>query len=68
MQAGALLVALGAGYSIHNVSVNAQNGTTTTPPAQKAPVVATQATRDAAATQNPSLMSRRPCNPLLSQS
>ena len=52
MQAGAILVALGAGYAIHGVSVNAQNGGTTTPPTQKEPVVATPATRDAAATQN----------------
>jgi len=52
MQAGAILVALGAGYAIHDVRVNAQNGGGATPPAQKAPVVATQATRDAAATQN----------------
>ncbi|RYX86712.1 Do family serine endopeptidase [bacterium] len=52
IQAGAILVALGAGYTIHDVRVNAQNGGGTTPPAQKAPVVATPATRDAAATQN----------------
>ncbi|BCM93595.1 periplasmic serine endoprotease DegP [Abditibacteriota bacterium] len=52
MQAGAILVALGAGYAIHDVRVSAQNGGGTTPPTQKEPVVATQATRDAAATQN----------------
>lgn len=53
MQAGALIVALGAGYTLHEVGVNAQSGgTTTTPPTQKAPVVATAATRDAAATQS----------------
>lgn len=49
IQAGAILVALGAGYSLNEL--RAQNGTTTTPPTQKAPVVATPATRDAAATQ-----------------
>ncbi len=52
MQAGAIIVALGAGYAIHDVRVSAQNGGGTTPPAQKEPVVETAATRDAAATQN----------------
>ena len=51
IQAGAILVALGAGYTFHDVRVNAQDGGTTKPPTQSAPVVATQETRDAAATQ-----------------
>ncbi len=52
MQGGALLVALGAGYTMHSLKAGAQDGGTTTPPAQKAPVVITDATRDAASTQN----------------
>jgi len=52
LQGGALLVALGAGYSLHSMHANAQGGAPVTPPAQKEPVVETQATRDAASTQN----------------
>jgi len=52
MQGGALLVALGAGYSLHSMRAGAQGGAPVTPPAQKEPVVETQATRDAASTQN----------------
>ena len=51
IQAGAILVALGAGYSLHNVRVNAQNGGATTPPVQVDPVVAGAPARDAASTQ-----------------
>ena len=51
IQAGAILVALGAGYSLHNVRVSAQGGATTTPPVQTDPVVPVAASRDAAATQ-----------------
>jgi len=52
MQGGALLVALGAGYTLHTHRAGAQNGTTSTPPVEKTPVVETPATRDAASTQN----------------
>lgn len=51
MQGGALLVALGAGYTVHSLSAGAQNGTTATPPTQETPVVHTTATNDAASTQ-----------------
>ena len=51
VQVGAVVVAVGAGYALRDVALEAQNGTTTAPPAQRAPVVSTQATRDAAATQ-----------------
>ena len=51
MQGGALLVALGAGYTMHSLRAGAQNGATTAPPTQKAPVVVSAATNDAASTQ-----------------
>ncbi len=51
IQAGAILVALGAGYSLHNVRVNAQGGGASTPPVQTAPVVDVAPAKDAAATQ-----------------
>ena len=51
LQAGAILAAIGTGYAVRDLNVSAQEGTTTVPPAQKAPVVQTPATRDATATQ-----------------
>ncbi len=52
LQAGAIVAAVGAGYVLRDTKVVAQNGAeTTAPPAQKAPVVQTPATRDAASTQ-----------------
>ena len=51
LQAGAILAAVGTGYAVRDIKVDAQ-GTVTAPPAQKAPVVETPATRDAATTQN----------------
>ncbi|MBW3636533.1 MAG: Do family serine endopeptidase [Armatimonadetes bacterium] len=52
LQAGAIIAAAGAGYALRDMSVDAQNSpATTVPPAQKAPVVQTAATRDAASTQ-----------------
>jgi serine protease Do len=52
IQAGAVVLAVGAGYALRDVRLEAQNGGTSTPPAQKSPVIQTPATRDAAATQN----------------
>ncbi|HEX9996659.1 MAG TPA: Do family serine endopeptidase [Abditibacterium sp.] len=52
LQAGAVVAAVGAGYALRDMNVVAQNGAeTTAPPAQKAPVVQTPATRDAASMQ-----------------
>ena len=51
LQAGAILAAVGTGYALRDIKVDAQ-GSTTAPPTQKAPVVQTPATRDAATTQN----------------
>jgi len=52
IQAGAILAAVGTGYALRDVSATAQGGAeTTAPPAQKAPVVQTPATRDAASMQ-----------------
>jgi serine protease Do len=52
LQAGAVIAAVGSGYVLRDMNVVAQNGgEATTPPAQKAPVVQTPATRDAASTQ-----------------
>ncbi len=52
LQAGAIVAAIGGGYALHDVNVAAQGGgETTAPPTQKAPVVQTAATRDAASTQ-----------------
>jgi len=53
LQAGTIALAVGAGYATHSLRVDAQGGGgTTVPPTQKAPVVQTPATRDAATTQN----------------
>jgi len=52
LQAGLIIAAVGSGYALRDMSVVAQNGgETTVPPAQKAPVVQTAATRDAASMQ-----------------
>ncbi len=52
LQAGAVVAAIGGGYALRDMNVVAQGGAaTTTPPAQKAPVVETAATRDAASMQ-----------------
>jgi serine protease Do len=52
LQAGAVLAAVGTGYALRDMNVSAQTGAgTTTPPAQKSPVVQTPATRDAASMQ-----------------
>ena len=52
LQAGAVIAAVGAGYALRDINVVAQDGAeTTAPPAQKAPVVQTAATRDAASMQ-----------------
>ncbi len=52
LQAGAVVAAIGSGYALRDINVVAQNGAeTTAPPAQKAPVVQTAATRDAASMQ-----------------
>jgi len=52
LQAGAFLAAIGTGYALRDVSATAQGGgETTAPPAQKAPVVQSPATRDAASMQ-----------------
>lgn len=51
LQAGAILAAIGTGYAVRDVKVDAQ-GAATVPPPQETPVIATPATRDAAATQN----------------
>ena len=52
LQAGAILAAVGTGYAVRDIKTVDAQTTTTAPPAQKQPVVATQATHDAAATQN----------------
>ncbi len=52
LQAGAVVAAIGGGYALRDMNVVAQNGAeTTAPPTQKAPVVQTAATRDAASMQ-----------------
>lgn len=51
-QAGAILAAIGAGYTLRDFRADAQNGASTTPPPTNAPVVETPAVRDAAAMQN----------------
>ncbi|PQV62494.1 serine protease Do [Abditibacterium utsteinense] len=52
LQAGVVIAAIGSGYALRDMNVVAQNGAeTTAPPTQKAPVVQTAATRDAASMQ-----------------
>jgi len=48
---GAVIVALGTGYTLRGATVGAQQGSTTTPPATSAPVVQVPATDDAVAMQ-----------------